>query len=63
MKKFTIILTVSIIIAITTNGQIPNSGFETWTTVGSYENPTDWATMNASSAGPFYSCTKSTIVR
>lgn len=60
MKKFTFILTVLIALTIETNAQIPNSGFENWTTVGSYENPTDWATMNASSAGPFYSCTKST---
>ncbi len=60
MEKFTIVLTVLIAMTITTYGQIPNSGFENWATVGSYENPTDWATMNASCAGPFYSCTKST---
>lgn len=42
------------------NTQIPNTGFENWTTVGSYENPTGWATMNPYATGPFYSCTKST---
>jgi len=60
MRKFTIFLTGLIALTITTNGQIPNSGFENWTTVGSYENPTGWWTMNAVSTGPFYSCTKST---
>jgi hypothetical protein len=60
MKKFTVILTVLIAITITTNAQIPNNGFENWTTIGSYENPTGWATMNNLSAGTFYSCTKST---
>ena len=60
MRKFAIVPAVLIAMAITTNGQIPNSGFENWTTVGSYENPTGWATMNAVSTGPFYSCTKST---
>ena len=60
MKKFTIILIVLIAMTITTKAQIPNSGFENWTTIGSYEEPTGWATMNPASAGPFYSCTKST---
>lgn len=60
MKKSTLILSALIICAFLSKAQIPNNGFETWTTVGSYENPTDWATMNASCAGPFYSCTKST---
>lgn len=60
MKKLTIILTVLIVITIRTNAQIPNNGFENWITVGSYEDPTDWATMNPACAGPFYSCTKST---
>ena len=26
--------------------QIPNSGFESWTPVGAYENPDSWGTMN-----------------
>jgi hypothetical protein len=60
MKIFTIILTVLIALTITLNAQITNSGFENWTTVGSYENPTGWATSNSSSTGSFYSCTKST---
>ena len=60
MKKFTIILTVLIALTIKLNAQIPNNGFENWTTIGSYENPTGWATSNSLSAGTFYSCTKST---
>ena len=30
--------------------QIPNSGFETWTNMGGYENPNNWGTMNNSTA-------------
>ncbi|MDP1726807.1 MAG: T9SS type A sorting domain-containing protein [Bacteroidota bacterium] len=48
-----------------TNAQIPNSGFESWTTVavgpsGSYQYPNEWATSNPVCTGPFYSCTRST---
>ncbi len=43
----------------TAKAQIPNAGFEDWTTTGSYEQPNEWATMNPSCTGPFYSCTKS----
>ncbi len=60
MKKCKIILIVLTVIAIKTNAQIPNNGFENWTTVGSYEDPNGWATMNSICTGPFYSCTKST---
>ncbi len=60
MKKFAIILTILLAMTIITNAQIPNNGFEDWTTIGSYEDPTAWATMNFVSAGTFYSCTKST---
>jgi hypothetical protein len=57
MKCFTMVLTVLIAFAINTNAQIPNSGFENWTTVGSYENPTDWFTGN--SEATFLPATKS----
>ncbi len=49
-----------IVMSINVKAQIPNNGFEDWATIGSYEDPTGWATMNAVCAGPFYSCTKST---
>ncbi len=58
MKKFTIILTVLIAITINANAQIPNNGFENWTTVGSHENPTGWTTCN-SAGGPSYPVSKS----
>jgi hypothetical protein len=59
MKK--LILTLASVLAINAgaNAQIPNGGFENWTTAGAYENPNSWATTNSVSAGPFYSCTKS----
>ena len=60
MKKFTIVLTVLIAMTITTNGQIPNSGFENWPIVGSYENPTEWNNCNSYSSGTFFPVTKST---
>ena len=40
--------------------QIPNSGFENWTTAGSYENLNSWGTPNDACSGPFYRITKST---
>lgn len=60
MKNFTILITVLIAMTITANAQIPNSGFESWTTGSSYQDPIGWATMNMACTGPFYSCTKST---
>jgi len=59
MKKITVFLSVFIAITISANAQIPNSGFEDWTTVGSYENPTGWNNCNINSAGTFYPVTKS----
>jgi hypothetical protein len=58
MKKVTIILTALIAITITTNAQIPNSGFENWTTFGSYMNPDGWGTGNSSSTSSFYPVTR-----
>lgn len=59
MKKCITVLSVLIILTITTNAQIPNSGFENWTTFGSYEEPAEWYTGNSSSSGSFYPVTKS----
>lgn len=47
------------VLTILINAQIPNKGFENWTTTGNYENPNGWATMNNFSVGTFYSCEKS----
>ena len=51
MRKLTIVLTVLIAITIKVNAQIPNSGFENWTTVGSYENPDGWVNCNGNGNG------------
>ena len=40
--------------------QIPNSGFENWTSVGNYMNPNGWATTNSLSTGSFYAVTRDT---
>jgi hypothetical protein len=60
MKTSAIFLPVLIAMTIRANAQIPNNGFENWTTKGGYENPTGWGTMNSIATGPFFSCTKST---
>jgi len=60
MKKLTLILTVLITLIIRTNAQIPNSGFENWTAIGNYEDPTFWGSTNSYSSGPFYAITKAT---
>jgi len=59
MKKSTILLLVLFSITIITNAQIPNNGFENWTTVGSYENPNGWVNCNGN-GGTGYPVTKST---
>jgi hypothetical protein len=43
----TILLTI---IAGACFAQIPNSGFENWTSMGTYKNPDSWGTMNNSTA-------------
>lgn len=57
----TVILWIAIgFVGTTAMAQIPNYGFEDWETVGNYEVPTGWATMNGLSGTSFNSCTKST---
>ncbi|MDD5570195.1 MAG: T9SS type A sorting domain-containing protein [Bacteroidales bacterium] len=60
MRKSTILLTVLIVLSIKANAQIPNSGFENWTTIGGYQDPQGWGSTNQYSMGPFYAITKST---
>ncbi len=45
MKK---LLYINLFMLLAASGfcQIPNAGFETWTSMGTYENPTSWGTMN-----------------
>ncbi len=49
MKKL-VLITIGALSSLGGFAQIPNSGFETWTTVGSYTNPTSWGTMNNTTA-------------
>jgi len=58
--KLLLIGLLSLVMTVAANAQIPNSGFENWTTTGSYENPTGWWTTNVLSTGSFYAVTKST---
>jgi hypothetical protein len=62
MKKFTIVVTVLIAITIKTNAQIPNSGFEDWTTVGNCMKPDGWYTTNdfSDTTGTYFGVTRST---
>jgi hypothetical protein len=60
MKKIYILLAA---LGITTaaKAQIPNSDFENWTTVGNYEDPDGWATLNFLSVPNGHTnCSKST---
>ena len=60
MKKFALILAFLMAFTIITNAQIPNHGFELWTTSGSYSDPdSGWVTNNQFSAGTYYPVTKS----
>jgi len=61
MKKLTFTLTILTAITIKTIAQIPNNGFENWTTVGSHQNPDGWGTMNnTTSVSGIYTATKGT---
>jgi hypothetical protein len=62
MRK-TLIATITLIWAfgLISVAQIPNAGFENWTSVGSYFNPDEWGTMNNTTASSgIYTATKGT---
>lgn len=48
--EVTVILTFSLMIGVQGQTPVPNGGFETWTSSGSYENPQYWDTPNAAIA-------------
>lgn len=61
MKKIYLSLTFAIACSFTVFSQIPNSGFEDWTTIGSYEEPVSWASFNSMTAEyGVYTCEKGT---
>lgn len=59
MKKVSIILSLLFIACLETKAQIPNNGFENWTSMGSYSDPDNWDQLNAmTSFASVYTCTK-----
>ncbi|MBI3519245.1 MAG: T9SS type A sorting domain-containing protein [Bacteroidetes bacterium] len=61
MKKIIQSIFAAMFVATSALAQIPNSGFENWTTVGSYSNPDGWGTMNNTTAiASVYTATKGT---
>lgn len=60
MKK-TILFVCACLAAISSYSQVLNGGFENWTTVGNYEIPNNWGTMNHTTATySVYTATKAT---
>lgn len=57
-------LFASILIAFSTSSlyaQIPNNGFESWTNVGTYDNPDSWSTLNSITvSASTFTCSKGT---
>lgn len=60
MKKITLLLALIFALAVKIHAQIPNNGFENWTSFGTYDDPSFWGSTNSSSGGQFYAITKST---
>ncbi len=61
MKKNIITTIWTCAVALVSQAQIPNAGFETWTSMGTYENPDGWATLNDLTAGAsVFTATKGT---
>ncbi len=46
MKKLTLVVLSALLIANLSMAQLPNFSFENWSSMGSYENPDQWGTMN-----------------
>lgn len=60
MKKISTLLTAILFSGILA-AQIPNAGFETWTTTGGYDVPTGWDQLNSmTSSMSTYTCMKGT---
>lgn len=55
------LLSIILIASSTLLAQIPNNGFENWTSMGTYNNPNDWGTLNNTTAiAGVYTATKGT---
>lgn len=54
MKKLLLtVASAAMFVAVSAQGNIPNSGFETWTNAGTYEDPASWTTFNVLSGAIF----------
>lgn len=61
MKKSILSIVAATFFSVSAFAQIPNNGFETWTSVGTYSNPASWDQLNSMTTGfGVYTCTKGT---
>lgn len=61
MKKTILSLTAVVLTSASLFAQIPNSGFENWTSVGTYSVPNGWGTLNnTTTVAGIYTATKGT---
>lgn len=61
MKKTILSIAAVAFTSATLFAQIPNNGFENWTSMGSYSNPDGWDQLNSMTTGmSVYTCTKGT---
>ncbi len=61
MKKTIFTIVSSVAMSVAGFAQIPNNGFENWTTIGSYSNPDNWGTLNNTTViDSVYTATKGT---
>ncbi len=61
MKKYFTIALATLLLPVVMNAQVPNYSFENWTSMGSYDNPDGWGTMNNTTAlASIYTVTKGT---
>lgn len=61
MKKNIFTLIIGSCITVSAFAQIPNNGFENWTSMGSYNDPDNWDQLNSmTSSMSIYTCTKGT---
>ena len=61
MKKTILSIAAVALTSASLFAQIPNSGFETWTSAGTYSNPASWDQLNNMTSGmSVYTCTKGT---
>lgn len=59
-KRFTHVL-LALLVPAALIAQVPNYSFENWTSMGTYENPDNWGTMNNTTAlASIYTVTKAT---